>query len=111
MSKSTSAVGGVALLDHPSIRSPSLTQPEAQSTKRKRNNDSESAGPQKIAKRKKDKNAKAQDDQDLDVEAGVNMALGRMDSSLLADYIAQRTKRFEGDLSVVELEDKHVSSA
>jgi hypothetical protein len=31
-----------------------------------------------------------------------------MDGRLLADYVAQRTKRFGGDLSLVELEDRHI---
>ncbi len=47
-------------------------------------------------------------DLDLDVEGSINVAIGKMGRSLLADYIAQRTKRFQRDLSAVELDDLHI---
>ena len=39
---------------------------------------------------------------------GINTAISKMDTRLLADYVAQRTKRFGDDLSVVELEDLYI---
>ncbi|KAL8733614.1 MAG: hypothetical protein Q9166_002023 [cf. Caloplaca sp. 2 TL-2023] len=45
---------------------------------------------------------------DIDSAKDINSAIGRMDSRLLADYVAQRTKRFGQDLSLVELEEMHV---
>jgi protein CMS1 len=45
---------------------------------------------------------------DLDAEMSVNTAFSRMDSELLADYVAQRTRKYESDLSVVELQDKYI---
>ncbi|KAK8185317.1 U3-containing 90S pre-ribosomal complex subunit-domain containing protein [Phyllosticta capitalensis] len=54
------------------------------------------------------KKPKDVDDEDLDEAKGLNRSIGRMDSRLLADYMAQRTRRFEPDLSMVELEDRYV---
>ena len=45
---------------------------------------------------------------DLDAEMSVNTAFSRMDSELLADYVAQRTRKYESDLSVVELQDRYI---
>lgn len=92
---------GVPLMEPGFSRSPS---PET-SGKRKRENDSKQS---KRAKKRKSKKPKNVDDEDLNQELGLNLAIGRMDNSLLADYMAQRTKRFEPDLSMVELEDRHV---
>jgi len=39
----------------------------------------------------------------------VNEDMARMDPKLLADYVAQRLKRFQKDLSSVELEDRYIS--
>lgn len=64
--------------------------------------------PTKSAKKPKSKKAKDALDEDLDIEAGVNNAFSHMDSQLLADYIAQRTKKYEDDLSSIELEEKHI---
>lgn len=47
-------------------------------------------------------------DLDLDSECVMNIAIGRMDKCLLADYVAQRTKRFQSNLSPVELEDLYI---
>ena len=62
----------------------------------------------KTVKRKKKRKADTTEDGDLDTDLGLNKAIGRMDSQLVADYVAQRTKRFSGDLSLVELEDRHI---
>lgn len=43
-----------------------------------------------------------------ETDSNINTAIGKMDNHLLADYVAQRTKRFGEDLSLVELEDMHV---
>ncbi|CUS14484.1 unnamed protein product [Tuber aestivum] len=39
----------------------------------------------------------------------VNEDMARMDPRLLADYVAQRLRRFEKDLSSVELDDRYIS--
>ena len=77
--------------------------------KRKRGAEGESKG-EKLAKKPKTKKQKQQFEEDnLDVEAGINKAFAEMDSQLLADYVDQRTRQFESDLSPVELEDRHIS--
>lgn len=100
--------------------SPSASpEPETRSlgSKRKREDGDEDEAPAtqtKAAKRKKAKNAKkAKQPKDieedaLDLEAGVNHAIAHMDSQLLADHVAQRTKRFHTELSDMELEDMHI---
>ncbi|EME38800.1 hypothetical protein DOTSEDRAFT_180706 [Dothistroma septosporum NZE10] len=80
---------------------------KSKSTKRKREADDES----KKAARKKKRTKKKPDDVDdssLDSELGINRSIARMDSQLMADHIAQRTRRFQPDLSAVELEDVHI---
>lgn len=51
----------------------------------------------------------AAEEEDLDLSTGINKSFGHMDSQLLADYMAQRTRKFECDLSSVELEDMYIS--
>jgi protein CMS1 len=77
------------------------------STKRKRDSEVEQTS-KRAAKKQKSKKKKALDDDELDIELGINNAFSHMDSQLLADYLAQRTRQYEGDLSVVELEDKYI---
>ena len=77
------------------------------SSKRKRNDEAEQSS-KKAAKRQKNKKDTAADDAVLDIKQGINNAFSNMDSLLLADYIAQRTRLYEGDLSAVELEDKYI---
>ncbi|KAI5208679.1 hypothetical protein E4T39_01435 [Aureobasidium subglaciale] len=100
--------------------SPSASpEPQTSGSKRKREDADEDEAPAtqtKAAKRKKAKNAKkAKQPKDieedaLDLELGVNHAIAHMDSQLLADHVAQRTKRFHNELSVMELEDMHIPS-
>jgi protein CMS1 len=51
----------------------------------------------------------AAEEDDLDISMGINKSFAHMDSQLLADYVAQRTRKFESDLSSVELEDRYIS--
>lgn len=55
-------------------------------------------------KRRKAK-PKFEDDELIDMELGVNGAIAKMDSQLMADHLAQKTSRFGADLSSVELAD------
>lgn len=84
--------------------------PSPQNGKRKRSADNEvpEITVKKVAKRTKAKKAKPDEEDNLDLDQGLNLAIGRLDSRLLADYVAQRTKRFSADLSLVELEDRHI---
>ncbi|RDL36058.1 Uncharacterized protein BP5553_06670 [Venustampulla echinocandica] len=94
------------------------TSPEADaglspSKKRKRARDGEVevevASKKELKKAKKRKAAKMEEE-DLDLEAGLNKAFSHMDSQLLADYIAQKTRKYQTDLSSIELEDKYINA-
>ncbi|TVY92152.1 Protein CMS1 [Lachnellula willkommii] len=83
------------------------------SKKRKRNPTKETSAGEASAGQKKKKpktksKAKVIEEDDLDLEAGINKAFSHLDSQLLADYVAQRTRRYESDLSSIELEDKYI---
>ena len=65
------------------------------------------SGNRKKAKTSKVK--KSHEDNDLDLDRGLNLAIAKLDSPLLADYVAQKNKRFVPDLSPVELEGKYIS--
>ena len=77
------------------------------SKKRKRGADLEQ-GAKKAPKKSKSKKGKADEDDEIDTASGTNKAFSHMDSQLLADYVAQRTRKYESDLSLVELEDKYI---
>jgi protein CMS1 len=83
--------------------------PEPDSTKptsKKRKRGVVEHGARKATKKTKSKNTT--ENVDLDVDAGINNAFSHMDNQLLADYIAQRTRTYESDLSSIELEDKYI---
>jgi len=102
MSDAGSDDGGIPLIEELSA------SPEPQTSgKRKREDDSKTES-KRAAKRKRSKKPKDIADDALDAETGVNHAISHMESQLLADHIAQRTKRFQKDLSLVELEDLHI---
>ena len=83
--------------------------PEPPKSSKKRKHDAQTkAEEKKAAKRRKLKKPKDVDDEALDAELGVNHAIAHMDSRLMADHIAQRTKRFRPELSIVEAEDFHI---
>ncbi|KAI8627866.1 U3-containing 90S pre-ribosomal complex subunit-domain containing protein [Xylariaceae sp. FL1651] len=74
---------------------------KAKSKKRAREDDAGS--------RKRRKSAFEQDDQDLDLEAGLNKKIALLDNMLLADHLAQKTRRFGTDLKPVELSALDIS--
>lgn len=74
--------------------------------KRKREDDSK---PEKAKKHRKSKKPADVDDAALDTELGVNHALAGMDSQLMADHLARRTKKFNPDLTSVELDEIYIS--
>lgn len=60
-------------------------------------------------KKPKTKKAKvAEEDEDLDEENHLNLAISRMDPQLLSDYTASKTHKFESDLLAIELADKYI---
>lgn len=65
------------------------------------------SGGDKKKKRKKNRPA-GEDEGNLDLDVGLNLALASMDGQLLSDHLAQQVSRFGTDLSSVELADLHV---
>ena len=60
------------------------------------------------ANKQRIKKIKLSEDDTIDIENSVSLAIGRMDHRLLTDYVAGQTKRFASNLSLVELEDEHI---
>ncbi|PBP17529.1 hypothetical protein BUE80_DR011525 [Diplocarpon rosae] len=89
--------------------SPEPDSSQAPQKKRKRGEVGQEA--KKAAKKAKTKKAKAAEEDDLDLEAGINKAFANMDNQLLADYVAKQTKKHESDLSTIELEDKYLPAS
>jgi protein CMS1 len=50
-----------------------------------------------------------EEDLDLDLEAGLNKKIAYLDGMLLADHLAQKTRRFGTDLTPVELSALDIS--
>ena len=76
------------------------SQAENPSGKRSRGDDAVS--------RKRRKKIHRDENEDLDLEAGLNKAFQHMNSQLLADHMAQKTARLAKDLSSVELSDLYI---
>lgn len=84
--------------------------PEAEGSKRASKKRKRTAAEQDSKKAgKKTKKSKAIEEDEIDVELGINNAFSHMDNQLLADYLAQRTRKYEDDLSAIELEDKYIA--
>lgn len=82
------------------------------SLKRKETSDNIQTVSKRAAKRKKKAvTAGPSVFDEIDGDLHVNPAIARMDGALLADHIARQTKRFEKDISVVELEDRRIPGA
>lgn len=73
----------------------------------KRNQDLTSDGEQINIHSKRQKTSKSSRDphQDVNMEKSIDLTIGKMNSHLLADYIAGKTKLFRSDLSTLELHD------
>ena len=74
---------------------------------RKRKHDAAGKDPPAKPTSARKRRARVEDDS-FDLVAGINLEFSNMDSQLLADYVAKRTRDFERDLSLVELEDKYI---
>ncbi|QIW98971.1 hypothetical protein AMS68_004489 [Peltaster fructicola] len=102
MSAEDSDLEGVPLIEDIDTSDNEVTN---QSKKRKR--DGADGRPPKAKKTKKPKDI---EDDALDVDSNVNHAIAHMDPALMADHIAQRTRRFRPDLSPIEAHDIHISA-
>jgi protein CMS1 len=76
---------------------------------RKRKRTTEVDLKQKDVKKGRKRKQAAIDEDELDHSLRINKAFAHMDNRLLADYMAQRTRKFESDLSSVELEDRYIA--
>ena len=52
---------------------------------------------------------RSNEEKDLDLDQGLNLTIAKLDSRLLADYVANRTKWAFPNLSSVELEEMYIS--
>jgi U3-containing 90S pre-ribosomal complex subunit len=78
-----------------------------ESAKREENNAVEEVKSEKKTKRKKKRHS-ISDHIDFDEEHGLNKRIAQMDGHMLVDYIAAKSKRFEPDLTTVELEERYI---
>jgi protein CMS1 len=76
--------------------------------KKRKRNDAEA---RKAKKNRRNKKPSDIHEDDLDEELGVNLAIGKMDGNLLVNYVARRTKKFEPNMSTVELDDLYLPGA
>lgn len=96
--------GGIPLIED-------ISSDEHERSPKKRKRDTEADAEDKKAARKKKRTKKKPQDVDdelLDASLGINRAIGHMDSRLIVDHVAQRVKRFQPDLSLVEAEDLYL---
>ncbi|KAM3421204.1 hypothetical protein BST61_g1613 [Cercospora zeina] len=84
--------------------SPAPTKTKSNKRKRETEDDAEAKKAARKARRKA-KKPQDIDDTTLDSDKGINTGVAQMDSRLMADHLAQRTKRYQPDLSLVEAED------
>ncbi|KAK0251233.1 hypothetical protein B0A54_04483 [Friedmanniomyces endolithicus] len=105
MSDSDDGHTGVPLVE--GLSNGEYPEPQA-SAKRKREDDLKPESKRAAKRKKTKKKPKDVDDDALDSELGINHAIGHMHSRLLADHIAQRSKRFQPEMSLVEAEDMHI---
>lgn len=83
------------------IANPTPAAPKAKSKKRHRD-------PETGAKKRR-KSAFDEDEEYLDLEAGVNKKIALIDNLLLADHLAKKVRRFGTDLTPVELSRLDIS--
>ena len=62
-------------------------------------------------KKPRSKKKKVDEEEGLDIDAGINTSFAYMNSQLIADHIAQKTRKYESDLSSIELEDRYIPGA
>ncbi|CAI6336876.1 unnamed protein product [Periconia digitata] len=103
------AEGGVPLIE-PEFDALSTSKKRKRAGETEEGHDDKKALKKAKRKEKKKQKMKSINEDDLDVELGVNRAFERMDSQLLADYINSRTRLYGKDLSSVELEELFVPS-
>lgn len=80
--------------------------------KRKRGDDTNNARRKKARLKKRvaaaAESGLVQENEDIDEDRQINRSVGRMDGTMFADYMARAVKRFEPELSLVEMEDLRI---
>ncbi|KAG9231675.1 U3-containing 90S pre-ribosomal complex subunit-domain containing protein [Amylocarpus encephaloides] len=61
-----------------------------------------------VAKRPKTKQEKNGEEDGLNLELGINTTFSHMNNQLVADLLAQKTRKYQNDLSSIELGDKNI---
>lgn len=82
-----------------------LIEPAFAGGKKRKRDDAEA---RKAKKNRRNKKPNDIHEDELDQELGVNLAVSQMDGNLMVNYIARRTKKFEPDLSTVELDELYL---
>ena len=80
--------------------------PLSRVSKRKRKSDEHPDA--KDLRKKKAKSLRSASNMSPDLEGAINTAIGDLDSYLLADYVASKTRMLDSNLSSIELEEKHI---
>ena len=62
----------------------------------------------KAKKKQKPTKKAAAEDEHINLDLGLNLAVGRLDNQLLADLITQKIKKADPDLSIVEIEELRI---
>ena len=82
-----------------------LIEPEFTGGKKRKRQDAEA---RKAKKNRRNKKPNDIHEDDLDEELGINLAIAQMDGNLTVNYVARRTKKFEPDLTGVELDELYL---
>lgn len=89
-------------------RIPSERQSPAPISKRKRDEGNSYVEAKRAPGRKKFKKTSVDQDESRHRNQGLSPAMAKLDRHLLADYVAQRSKRFADDASLIELVDMRI---
>ncbi|MCJ1469929.1 hypothetical protein MMC07_008573 [Pseudocyphellaria aurata] len=88
------------------------TVPFLQTSKRTRgDHDDTRLSDKSVIKRRKRQRVHPEVQQALDLDRGINVAIGRMDARSIRNYVAQHTIRLQAELSAVELENLLISES
>jgi protein CMS1 len=82
-----------------------LIEPDFDGSKKRKRTDAET---RKAKKNRRNKKPNDIHEDELDEELGVNLAIAQMDGNLMVNYVARRTKKFEPNLSTVELDELYL---
>lgn len=88
--------------------SPATTAPSAVISGRKRKRESDKARKLKRRKESGEENDESHLVISKEGKGGINTAIAHLDPQLIADFVGQRVKKFEKELTLVELGDRYI---